>query len=188
LNARNGAIRWKYPRGQPRIGAVDSQPAVSIDGSVYIGSGDGHLYALNARNGAIRWKYPRGQPGIGAVDSQPAVTADGSAVYFASGFDVYALNAGGTLLSSWRQDPVHLRSIVGQSGAVVTQVDVYVGSGNRVNCLIAASGTPCWKPPFLADSRVVSPPAVNNNGTIYFGTLDGKVYALTPAGRLVHSG
>jgi outer membrane protein assembly factor BamB len=33
----------------------------------------------------------------------------------------------------------------------------------------------------------VSTPVVNNNGKIYFGTLDGKVYALTPSGGLVHA-
>ena len=32
----------------------------------------------------------------------------------------------------------------------------------------------------------MSTPVVNNNGKI-FGTLDGKVYALTPSGRLVHA-
>ena len=189
LNPSTGAVRWQYPRlGRPAVGAVDSQPMVSIDGSVYFGSTDGHLYALNASTGAVRWKFPRrGALASGAVDSQPAVTADGSRVYFASGFDVYGLNSSGRLLSLWSQDPVQLGSAIASSGLVVTQSAVYVGSGQRISCLNVIMGVPCWSPPFPADSPVVSTPVVNNNGKIYFGTLDGKVYALTPFGRLVHA-
>lgn len=189
LNASTGKVRWKYPRtARLTIGAVDSQPMVSVDGAVYFGSTDGHLYALNASNGAVRWQYPRrGSLASGAVDSQPAVTADGSKVYFAAGFDVYGLNASGRLLSLWSQDPVQLRSAIASSGLVVTQSAVYVGSGQSVSCLSIIKGVPCWSRPFPADSPVVSTPVVNNNGKIYFGTLDGKVYALTPSGRLVHA-
>jgi outer membrane protein assembly factor BamB len=69
----------------------------------------------------------------------------------------------------------------------VTQSEVYVGSGHSVSCLNVVNGRPCWPRPFPADSAVVSTPVVNNNGKIYFGTLDGKVYALTPSGKLVHA-
>ncbi len=65
-------------------------------------------------------------------------------------------------------------------------VAIYVGSGKHVDCLDAITGAGCWSPPFTADSRVISTAAVNaDNGTIYFGTLDGKVYALTPTGARV---
>lgn len=189
LNASTGQVRWQYPgKGRLPIAAVDSQPMVSVDGAVYFGSTDGRLYALNASNGAVRWKYPRrGALASGAVDSQPAVTADGSRVYFAAGFDVYGLSSSGRLLSLWSQDPVPLRSAIASSGLVVTQSEVYVGSGQSVSCLSVVKGIPCWPRPFPADSAVVSTPVVNNNGKIYFGTLDGKVYALTPSGKLVHA-
>jgi eukaryotic-like serine/threonine-protein kinase len=189
LNASTGQVRWQYPgKGRLPIAAVDSQPMVSVDGAVYFGTTDGHLYALNASDGAVRWKYPRrGALASGAVDSQPAVTADGSRVYFATGFDVYGLNSSGRLLFLWSQDPVPLRSAIASSGLVVTQSEVYVGSGHSVSCLNVVNGRPCWPRPFPADSAVVSTPVVNNNGKIYFGTLDGKVYALTPSGKLVHA-
>jgi outer membrane protein assembly factor BamB len=67
-------------------------------------------------------------------------------------------------------------------------VAIYVGSGKHVNCLNATSGAQCWSPPFTAASRVMSTPAVNpDNENIYFGTLDGKIYALTVFGRPVRS-
>jgi outer membrane protein assembly factor BamB len=44
LNARTGALLWKYTTGNQ----VNSSPAVA-NGVVYVGSSDYNVYALNAR-------------------------------------------------------------------------------------------------------------------------------------------
>jgi outer membrane protein assembly factor BamB len=191
LNAASGAVRWEFPaKDQPGIGVIDAQPVMSADGSTLYATGStGHVYALNAATGAVVWEFPRkGKPGIGVVNSPPAVAVDGSAVYVATSFAVYAIEpTTGALLPTWRPDPVRLRGRIGQSGPVSSQVAVYVGSDRNLNCLDAASGARCWPRPFTAGSRIVSTPVVgNNNGTIYFGTLDGRLYALTPNGVLAH--
>lgn len=99
---------------------------------------------------------------------------------------VYALSADGTHLA-WPRDPVQVPGSTSQSGPVATAGNVYIGTGKHLDCLDAGSGRECWQPPFTAASRVVSVPVVGNGvGTIYFGTLGGGVYAVTPAGRLVH--
>ena len=188
LNAGSGVTQWEFPpKDQPGVGMIDSQPAMSADGSaVYAASSGGHLYALAAGTGSILWEYPpKNQPGIGTVNSQPAVAGDGSAVYIAGGFDVYALDASsGTPLHTWKSDPVQLSSTIDTAGPALGTDAIYVGGGKHVNCLNRTNGALCWSPPFIADSRVVSTPAVNNkNGNIYFGTLDGKVYASPPSGR-----
>jgi outer membrane protein assembly factor BamB len=70
---------------------------------------------------------------------------------------------------------------------VASQIALYVGSDRELNCLDAASGARCWPRPFTAASRIVSAPVVgNNNGTVYFGTLDGRIYAVTATGTLVN--
>ena len=56
-----------------------SSPAVSADGTVYVGSYDGRLYAINPDSSG-RWKFATG----GAVYSSPAVGADGT-IYVGSG-------------------------------------------------------------------------------------------------------
>ena len=188
LSARTGQVRWQYPgRDQPPLGEVLSQPVLSPGGSVlYVGSSDGHVYALDAAGGTIRWRYPGTADGVGPVDSPLAMSFDGSVIYFAAGFDMYALSADGTHLA-WPRDPVQVPSSTSQSGPVATAGNVYIGTGKHLDCLDAGSGRECWQPPFTAASRVVSVPVVGNGvGTIYFGTLGGGVYAVTPAGRLVH--
>ena len=58
-------------------GAIWGSPALS-QGSVFIGSDDGNLYALDAQTGSLRWKFAS----QGIVRSQPAI-ANGL-VYFTS--------------------------------------------------------------------------------------------------------
>jgi outer membrane protein assembly factor BamB len=66
---RFGGLQWRVQTG----GMVESSPAVS-GGVVYIGSGDGCLYALNALTGEERWRLGTGRFATGGrVRSSPAV-------------------------------------------------------------------------------------------------------------------
>eukprot|EP01046_Picozoa_sp_COSAG06_P081803 COSAG06_NODE_28913_length_565_cov_1.886266_1_plen_103_part_10 len=62
-----GALQWNYTTGS----LVRSSPAVGADGTVYVGSDDGKLYALTA-GGELKWSYTAGAD----VYSSPAVGAD----------------------------------------------------------------------------------------------------------------
>ena len=62
FNANTGALLWQGVIGW------SSTPAVA-NGVVYVGSGDGSVYALNADTGAFVWKYATG----GSVESSPVV-------------------------------------------------------------------------------------------------------------------
>jgi len=84
-NAATLGLKWKNPFGASN-GDIESSPAV-VNGVVYFGSIDHHVYALNASTGATRWSYTTGAP----VYSSPAVT--NGVVYIGSGRDVLALNA-----------------------------------------------------------------------------------------------
>ena len=67
-------LRWRFTAGDD----IDSSPTVAGD-AVYVGSDDGHLYALDATTGAERWRFEVG----GDVYSSPAVAA--GTVYLGSG-------------------------------------------------------------------------------------------------------
>ena len=71
-----GRVLWSVTRAD----WVDSTPAVGPDGTIYVGSHDGRLYALQPSNGAIRWSYNAG----GFISSSPAIGSDGT-LYFGSG-------------------------------------------------------------------------------------------------------
>jgi outer membrane protein assembly factor BamB len=59
-----GGVRWRVQTG----GAVRSSPAVTAT-RVFVGSGDGYLYAIDRAAGRVIWRYRAG----GTVDASPAV-------------------------------------------------------------------------------------------------------------------
>ena len=81
---------WKFSsKGEKKYGLWDyylSSPKV-VEGIVYWGSGDSHLYALDGVNGHLKWKHKTGD----IVHASPVI--DAKTVYFGS-FDgyFYALN------------------------------------------------------------------------------------------------
>lgn len=62
--AGQGGVRWRVHTGGP----VRSSPAVTAT-RVFIGSGDGSLYAIDRATGRTVWRFGAGSP----VDASPAV-------------------------------------------------------------------------------------------------------------------
>jgi outer membrane protein assembly factor BamB len=67
LDARTGKLLWKYTI--TTTGTTDAPPTVA-DGRVFIGAGDGTLYALDATSGKFLWGY---YSGAGQIFAAPAV-------------------------------------------------------------------------------------------------------------------
>src|SRR5208282_6840311 len=87
-SANPGVQKWKFATS----GDVDSSPAIGADGTIYVGSGDGNLYAVNT-NGTQKWKFDTGYALVGS----PAIGADGT-IYVGSGnSSLYAVNPDSTL-------------------------------------------------------------------------------------------
>jgi len=136
----------------PTAGAIVSTPALA-EGALYFGSNDHNLYALDTASGALRWKFAT----KGRVTSSPAV-GEGR-VYFGSyDSNFYALDAAsGALVWKFatggerRFSGTHLHGAEPAAEVMPDPYDVYLSS------------------PTLA------------NGTVYFGSGDGNVYALDAA-------
>lgn len=172
--------RWSYEPDD----AVWSSPAVA-DGTLYVGSYDGYLYALDADSGERRWRYRTGD----RIDGSPAV-ANGT-VYVGS-FDrnVYALDAD-TGEERW----IHgTRGIVRSSPTVHDGV-VYIGAFCRdeecsafydvqwpargyLYAFDADTGVVRWR--YETGDGVITKPAVTEE-TVWFGSSDNAVYALDVA-------
>jgi outer membrane protein assembly factor BamB len=175
---RPGTLKWKY---ETEYGVISSSPAIGADGTVYVGSGDGNLYALNAK-GTRKWSYFTG----GEVSSSPAIGADGT-IYVGSGDgNLYAINPDGTLkwscaTNSANPNPFYLSS----SPAISADGTIYVGSGDGSLYAINPNGNLKWSYATLTYYLgIASSPAIGADGTIYVGSDDNRLYALNPDGTL----
>jgi len=198
----NPELLWSFKTE----GKVVSSPTI-LRGVAYVGSYDGHLYAVNAKSGELIWKFKTG----GELKSTPAVWND--TVYFASQDGVfYAVSAhSGHLKWSFRtQDEANLSCELGipwfptgiddslyamtheqrfdrindpwdcfYSSATLAQGLVYFGAWDgTVYALDARRGHLKWS--FQTGSPVRSTPAVHHN-TVFVGSFNGNLYALNAA-------
>jgi len=168
LVAQDGTLKWRYKTDDE----VRSSPAVSSDGTIYVGSYDDYLYAINS-DGSLKWRYKTGHD----IDSSPAIDADGT-VYVGSWDNyLYALNPDGSL--KWRYET---GNVVYSTPTISADRTVYVGSWDYNLYALNPNGTLKWL--FKTGSPVSSSPGIGADGTIYVGSYDNYLYALKPNGEL----
>ena len=165
-------LQWRTMTG----GDVISSPVVAGD-VVYVGSGDGFLYALDRATGDLRWRWDAGSP----VASSPAV-GEGLVFFGARDGRYHALDAatgrpkwhvatGADVPFPWGHESgdIYLSSPAYTNGVVV------FGSGDgHVYAVDARTGKVRWRAD--AGGRVRSSPAIAD-GSVYAGSADGRVYA-----------
>lgn len=194
FDAATGAPKWQFAtEGERRFSAPGvhgsipreaqpdpfdfflSSPAI-VGGVVYIGSGDGHVYAVDAATGALRWKFKTGD----VVHASPAV-ANGTVYIGSWDANFYALDAA-TGQEKWRfktgVDPKYFNQVGIQSSAAVADGIVYFGCrDSQFYALDAKTGQEKWR----FDNKkswVIASPAVAG-GVVYFATSDtGLFHAL----------
>jgi len=89
--------RWEYGTSAE----VRSSPVVGNNGTIYVGSNDGSIYAIG-RNGNLFWKFQTNAYNEDGVYSSPAVSLDGN-IYFGSADKYfYSLAHNGSLIWKYR--------------------------------------------------------------------------------------
>ncbi len=174
-----GKLVWKFTAGA----AVRWSPAVS-DGVVYVGSDDGHLYAVDAQSGQERWEFQAGHLTL----SRPTV-ADGVVYVGAGDLDLqdlhlyaYALDAQGGQ-ERWR---FKMAGRFRVSSPAISDGVAYVADDRYLYALDVQSGVERWR--FQADGRPqeqrgayedsdLFSPAVSD-GVVYVGSNDTYLYAV----------
>lgn len=153
--------QWSFETG----GAVRSSPVV-VDGSVYVGSDDGSVYAIDQGSGNLVWEFETGDSVVGS----PAV-ADGTVYVGSSDAFLYALDAS-TGDQQWS-----FETGGGIAAAPTVSNDtVYIGSDDgSMYAIDTSSGTTSWT--VDTGSLVSSTPAIVD-GTVYFGSADNRLYAV----------
>ncbi len=167
LGAQAAGVKWSYDTGAN--GAVLSSPAIGSDGTIYVGSHNGKIYAFYSDNGTVKWSYATVS---GRVFSSPAIGSDGTIYVGSEDKNLYAINADGTLKWSYATDDKVISSpAIGSDGTI------YVGSfDNNLYAFYSDNGTVKWSCATLG--RVLSSPAIGSDGTIYVGSGDNNLYAI----------
>ena len=192
LDARTGALIWRFATGgEARYAQVGgygvakamgpvpdpwdfwlSSPLVQ-DGKVYVGSSDGHMYALDANDGAKLWAYDAGAPIHGA----PALSG-GRLAFGTLDTQVIALDAAtGTKLWSFKGgvDPQY-GILVGVPAAPTFDGDaLYIGTRDaHLYAFDAATGKPRWT--YDAKGSWVLTTAAVDASSLYFATSDTGLF------------
>ena len=177
--SQSGVQKW-----QSSIGAViAAQGAVAIaaDGSLYLGSRDGYLYALDPEDGSVQWRYDAGKSLITASAISP-----GGAIHFGDDDQsIYALNppsnAGDSGELVWRyQLPTDNPNLAFSNPAIAADGSVYVGGSDSYMYALSADGSSKWR--YQTGGAITSSPALAADGSIYFGSSDAYIYALDADG------
>ncbi len=115
----SGELQWK-------VAIADRLTAPAIgEEALYIGTGDGILYAINF-DGSVKWQYETPE----AIQLAPIIGADGT-VYVCSAKMLYALDpaTGGVLFRYNAQQPITAGPIIDGKGLL------YIAANNRVIAL-----------------------------------------------------
>ena len=184
LDVADGSEVWRHATEGTTLASGDfgfdrksiiATPAV-VDGTVYVGSRDGHMYALDQRTGSRRWRVSHQ---VSWAMSSPAVSGDALFSGTSDGLWVHRVDVD-TGEEEWR---FQAESYTWSSPALVADM-VYIGdAGGYLLALDAETGAERWS--FRVGSGVYSSPWVED-GIVYFGAEDGAVYALGGGAPAVH--
>jgi outer membrane protein assembly factor BamB len=181
-------VRWRFKAAGPIV----TTPAIA-DGVVYVGSMNGHLYAIDQETGTEKWNFKSRMP----IASSAAV-AEGVVYFVSSAGSLAAIDAASGqprwVFAAEYERKFEAKNLHGYPSAAQTIPDawdvftsspavvngtVYFGSGDGgVYAVDAKSGLLQWK--FPTGDVVHASPAVAN-GVVYIGSWDGNLYAIDAA-------
>lgn len=151
----DGEFLWKFATGDH----IESSPAVGHEGTVYVRSTDGYLYAVN-RDGSQKWRYPASWEPY--HETAPAVGEDNT-VYVTVPGEIHALDpADGSLVWSYATGFYPKTPGIAEDGTL------YVSDSNRLYAL-SPDGDFLWQ--FDYPTVELTAPVINQQGIIYVGCV-----------------
>jgi outer membrane protein assembly factor BamB len=153
-NGGTPQVVWSVDLGP---GRQTSSPTLGDDGTIYVASGDGKLFAI-APDSTVRWSTSVGP----VLKSSPALAADGT---------VYIASMDGKL---YAVSPPRTREQTEGSIRWTFEFGKYQGSGPPVTASVP--------PPGADGVGSGASPTVGPDGTIYVGANNSNLYAINPDG------
>jgi outer membrane protein assembly factor BamB len=170
-------VQWTYTPG----GSAGLPPTVAADGTVYLATGSGKLYAVTPQ-GAVRWSFSVQTTGTGPIGftSTPALAADGTIYTSAASPDnrIYAIHPDGTKRWSLRFGSTTSSSpMVGPDGTVYVDCGAAV-LASGVTAIDPLTGVLRWVT--YPGGYLQAGPTLAPDGTVY--DRGDYVYSLDAAG------
>jgi outer membrane protein assembly factor BamB len=166
----SGGDRFRFP--------VDSEiyttPTISADNVIYVGTGQGTLYAVKT-DGTQVWKV--GLTSGRAIRTSAALGGDGTIYLGADDGKFYAVDPknGSVKWTYTTGNAITSSAAVGGNGLI------YVGSNDNSLYVFGADGKVVST--FKTEGGIdFSSPAIGADGTLYIGSRDGRLYALKDGG------
>jgi len=178
-------LKWACVTGD----AIFSSPAIGADGTIYVGSNDGNLYAVNP-NGSkklmtkmnIGTGYGSNVGSNSQVQSSPAIGLDGN-IYVGAGNTLDAVTATGGVLWSWCNTqymnyfPAIASPVIGADGKVYE-----CWEQEQIHAFTAA-GKVAWNNSNWGGGD--SSPVLGTDGTVYFSGIFGGIMGCGPTGTAI---
>jgi outer membrane protein assembly factor BamB len=172
----NGLRKWRYLLSSFSNLYCHSSPAIGADGTIYVGTEQGDLYAINA-DSSLKWLYHVNR----AIYSSPAIGADGTIYFGCNDSCMYAINPNGNL--QWRY---LTNGIIKSSSAIDAQGTLYFSSADQYLYALNANGTLKWRYN-VTDGYLPkgTSPSIGEDGTIYYNSYGcDSLFAINPNGTL----
>lgn len=194
---RTGQAFVKGPRSANPVwafrtqGRIYADPVVGADGTLYVASHDGFLYAVSP-DGKEKWSFDV----RGKIWGTPAIAEDGT-VYVGSDADMlFALTPAGEL--KWtlstalppekKGEKVHASKwdvdtspVLGKDGTIYFACHYYLFA-------VRPSGELRWRfQAGIGRVKIFSSPALGEDGVLYFGTQGNRLFAVNASGVAVWS-
>jgi len=178
----NGTMKWKLGIGD----GAGSSPAIGSDGTIYVG-GNINLYAINP-NGTLKWRFKTGDQ----VESSPAIGSDGTIYVRSNDGYLYAINPDGAMRwklgigGSLYESPLFIKSGTGTiyDGTIYVELEEicpFGESGLICNYFYVINPNGTLKSKVKLERGLFKTiPAIDSDGTIYFGGKADSLYAISP--------
>lgn len=154
---------------------------LGFDGTIYAGNTNFNYYAVNP-DGTLQWTYTTGSNAWSAT----AFAEDGTIYWGSCDTMVHAVNPDGT--PKWTYTTL---GFVTASAAIGSDGTVYIGSfDSYMYALNPEDGSVIWEYPtgeHIYSSCALAEDENGNTTALYFGSADGKFYALSTQGELLWS-
>ncbi len=179
-DGKSAELKWIFSDNGNSLGNKLSAPSLGNDGTIYIGSDTGRLYAIN-HDGSLKWKFTID---TGHWVGTPAIDDNGT-IYFSTSYNfvdqkkdyLYALNPDGT--EKWRYEVANWGSFsttsLGPNGTIYTYA-IYIPSFNNTLYAVNPDGTIKWQKFY----RPGTLPVIGPDGTIYFSNVYVGLEAVNP--------